>query len=605
MKRSKELVFVLERCPALSGRVLDADGRPIKSFTISVGPGPAPQSWDVSTRNVQEDDGRFRSDLPTRGEVWAGIRAPGYARWERTIKPALETAPLEVRLAKGMVVTASILAPPTLLSGIKASLEPRRDRTSDEPFSSGDFDREFAKLDARPQADGSLRFDNVRPDRYRFTLEGKGIPKTDRALDLDSADVDLGAFRFDVPAATGRIEGRFWKRKDEGGGPWAFAKGYVGDYPGFNDSAISLPLVADEEGRFKVDNVPVGTTTVGIPWQFFDVAGSYTWTVQVVAGKTTVVRGFEPDQPRKLVLDLAVGDGSKAQYESGTGLGAERKVENVTVKEDREIMIGRNTTKPAPPQPHPPLFRVELRTISKNSLAIEDDEWQEINDKRQIVLPDVGAGTYRLRLSDWLGWRDLKGGYLFDKEIAVPEGVRQAIHVPLGAGSITGKIPPPKETYNRPVEVTAISRGERAPSPRVRCDDEGNFCVRYLAPGIYTLFVHDLNAGYCRVDDIVVPAGTTDVGEKTLNPGATVTVSIQFARPSLLPDAVVATDDRGVTVTRSFEGRSSNDQINIPGLWPGRWNIEAVAAEIVIARGTIEIKGGESKSAKLVAPIKE
>jgi hypothetical protein len=245
------------------------------------------------------------------------------------------------------------------------------------------------------------------------------------------------------------------------------------------------------------------------------------------------------------------------------------------------------------------MFRVELIPLSKAPLAFDDDEWHEINGEEQIVLPDVGAGTYRLRLHDWLGWRDLEGGVLFDREIVVAEGPRSPVIVPLGAGCVTGKIPPPKETYERPVEVTAIARGARVPSPRARCDSDGNFCVRYLAPGTYTLFVHDPNAGYCRVDDVVVPSGVVDVGERTLDPGATVTGLIHFVRPSPVPDAVVATDASGVTVTRAFEVNSSSDHINIHGLWRGRWTIEARAGTTSLANAKVDIAGEEAKTVTL------
>jgi hypothetical protein len=149
------------------------------------------------------------------------------------------------------------------------------------------------------------------------------------------------------------------------------------------------------------------------------------------------------------------------------------------------------------------------------------------------------------------------------------------------------------------VEVTAIARNARGPSPRTRCDDDGNFCVRYLAPGTYALFIHDPSAGYCRVDDVVVPAGVIDVGERSFRRGATVAGPIHFVRPSPVPDAVVATDARGVTVTRPFEGRSSFDQVNIPGLWPGRWTIEARAGETSLARAEVDIVGEETRTVTL------
>ena len=113
-----------------------------------------------------------------------------------------------------------------------------------------------------------LRFENVRPDGYRLIIKGRGVAATNLAIDVTDADVDLGTLRIDgLGTATGRIEGRVWRPKDKGGGPWAFANGYVvgeSRVPGLdagNDRRMTFQ--ADENGCFTVERVPVGLTTVG------------------------------------------------------------------------------------------------------------------------------------------------------------------------------------------------------------------------------------------------------------------------------------------------------------------------------------------------------
>lgn len=236
------------------------------------------------------------------------------------------------------------------------------------------------------------------------------------------------------------------------------------------------------------------------------------------------------------------------------------------------------------------MFRVELVPLSKGPLAFANPGWEELDAARVVVLPDVGPGTYRLRLYDWLGQTSLDGGPLFDRELTVASGGTGKVRIPLGAGCITGKVPAPRKNFDRPVEVTAAARGRHDPLRRARCDDEGHFCVRYLPPGRYSLSVHDPEAGFCRLDDVVVPAGVVDVGERALSRGAAIRGAIRFARPTRLPTAVVATDSSGVTVRREFPGYSSNcDQIELLGLWPGRWTVSVRGGDEVLATGEVDV----------------
>jgi hypothetical protein len=431
----------------------------------------------------------------------------------------------------------------------------------------------------------------VRPDRYRLLIEGRGVPETFRALDVPAAGLDAGTVRIDFPsvAATGRIEGRVWHPKDKGGEPWSFAKGYVGEFvfEGVDDvDSRSIVFQADENGRFAVDHVPVGLTIVGFPNQVFDFVTSYAWEALVVEGQTTVVHAFDPEEPRRFTLAFDIGDGSKAQYESGTGLGAARKVDNVTITSRFFAEMEKKDV-----TPHEPTFRVWLRPLSKDPLSFEQPDLHELDAQRRVVLPDVGPGNYRLYIYDWLGMRGLDSGPLFERDVVVPPGGRGEVHIPLGAGCITGIVHPPAGSYRRTVEVTAVAKGNHSPSRRTRCDGEGNFCVRYLSPGTYSLFVNDAASGFCRVDDVTVPAGVVDIGERALSAGAKVTGTIHFPRLSRVPDEVVAVGPLGVSVRREFERYSACDRIDLSGLWPGHWVISARIRDEVLATGELEIEG--------------
>ena len=479
--------------------------------------------------------------------------------------------------------------PEAIRNRVKATLLPRRDKSDIGGMPSDPLAESLATRTATVAADGTVRFSHVRPDRYRLIVEGAGVPETALAFDVPDAGFDVGDIRIAVPTATGRIEGRVWHPTSRGGGVWAFAKGYVGAYrfAGIGNDRGGIAFQADENGRFRVEGVPVGLTTVGFPDQVFDVINSYEWSALVVAGQTTEVRAFDPDARRQFTLSFVVGDGSNAQFEAGTGLGASRKVEHVTIDPWGGFSLFGKKILP----PREPMFRVDLVPVPRSPLSFIRPDWDRLDVRRKVVLSDVGPGTYRLRVSDWVGTTSLDSGPMLDREVAVPPGGQGEVRIPLGAGCITGKAPVPEENYSLPVEVTAVARRDRTPPRRTRCDNKGNFCVRYLTPGSYSLFIHNPSSGFCRVDDVEVKVGAVDVGERTLSPGATVRGMLRLVRPSSVPGEVVAVGPMGVTVRQEYPVYSSFDRIEIPHLWPGHWTVSARKGDEVIATGEVDVAG--------------
>lgn len=594
VSQRKGLVVVMEPLIAQTGRVVAPDGRSVPAFTVAAGPGKLPSPAETIRRDVQSRDGRFRLDLSKQGTTWVGILAEGFAAWEGWVDVKRGGAPLEIRLSPGVSVSARVVVPEALRNRVKARLVPRRDKSEIRGHSAVPPippAEEFPTRSATCSADGTLRFEHVRPDRYRLIITGWGATETTRALDVTDAGLDVGAVRIDATTATGRIEGRVWHPKAEGGGVYAFAEGYVGQfrYPfrdTFNDEKSSIEFHADENGRFQVEGVPAGLTAVRIPYGDYHVIQIYSWSVRVVEGRTTVVGAFDSERPREFTLALAIGDGSKAQYESGTGLGASRLVQDVTVKSDTRFFLQKNGT-----VPHAPMFRIDLVPRSNGPLSFAEPWWRELDAQGNIVLLDVDPGLYRLRLYDWLGTYWKKSDPLVDQDVTVPPGGKGSVRLALGAGCITGKIPVPKPSFDQPVEVTAMAKGSRAPSGWARCDYYGNFCVRYLSPGIYSLWIHDPKAGFCHVDDVEVKAAAVDIGERTLTAGARVHGAIQFARPSRVPDAVVAVNSSGVSVRRAFPVYSSFDEVDLPNLWSGHWTITARHGDEVLAATEVDVHG--------------
>ncbi len=103
------------------------------------------------------------------------------------------------------------------------------------------------------------------------------------------------------------------------------------------------------------------------------------------------------------------------------------------------------------------------------------------------------------------------------------------------------------------------------------------------------------------MDDVAVPAGVVDVGERALSPGATARVAIRFARPSRVPDEVTAVGPSGVSVRHTFQVYSSFDRVNLVGLWPGHWTVSARSGEELLATGEVDVEGTETYPLTLTA----
>jgi hypothetical protein len=578
------LVVVLERQVPLGGRVLGRDGRPVESFKMLVGPGQSTKaSFYIPSveRAVKDPAGRFAIGLDQGGRTWVGIRAEGYAFWEAWADVARSGHTLVVQLQPGVSISGKILAPPGGLAGLQARLVPRRDLEDGRGLGSSWHVKDWAAMTTTVVGDVVLRFDHVQPDRYTLRLSGPGVTPRTMAIDVSAEGLDLGRVRL---AGRGRIEGRVFRSEKNGGGPWPFAFGWARRPGSPIDEIISF--VADEDGRFSVDGMYAGLVKVGFPYAVFDVLLSDAWAVQVVEGQTSKVHLLDPENSRPLPIAFQIGDGSRAQYESGTGLGARRKVDNVTTRA--------------------PIFRVDLLPRSRQPLAFVDPEWEELDLRGRIVLSDVGPGAYRLRVIDWLGLTDFEEGTLFQRDITIPADT-SSIKVSLGGGSVTGRfsavsgadrgsVPgqfPVAGADRGQVEVIAVPRGANGPVRRTRCDAEGHFCVRYLDPGDYTLFAHDPKAGWARVENVSVASNVTDIGERHLAPGGTIRGTISFGRPCAVPDAVVATGPSGVSLTIPFTVYSSFDRFELGGLWPGSWTIKVLGGGELLGIARTQIAGTE------------
>jgi hypothetical protein len=510
--------------------------------------------------------------------------------------------------------------PKELRKHLKARLFPRRDKTDIGGIPSRPPAEQLPAREVSVSPDGTLRFEHVRPDRYRLIVKSDGITKAVFALDVPGADMNLGTLPVGISTATGRVEGRVWRPESLGGGVWALANGYVeppqvdGDY-GIDRPGDRWPLAqdavkfqADKNGRFRLDGIPAGLVTVGITHQAWDVVYVYPWSAVVVDGHTTVVHAFDPGIRQDYTLAFAIGDGSKEQYESGTGQSPSRANTDAKVKSQSRPTFGNGgVTTPEP------AFGAVLIPLSRGPISFGQPDWLYPDANRKVVLNDVTPGSYRLLVYDWLaargsawhppGWNVLDNERLFDREVVVTPGGHDQVQIVLGAGSISGRFDvPPKELMGWPRELlVAVANCPGGHSGRADLQYNGSFCIRYLTPGTYSLYIHGPKSGYCRIDNVEVPAGSIDVGEQRLTTGATVISTIHFPRLSRLPTELVATDPSGVSVRHVFQVFSSFDRVDLGGLWPGRWDLSVLSHGEVLARNTVDVGASGTYRTELLA----
>jgi hypothetical protein len=320
-----------------------------------------------------------------------------------------------------------------------------------------------------------------------------------------------------------------------------------------------------------VEGVPAGRVSVAFPYAITaDMIGQHARTAQVVPGKITEVRFVDTSGDWDVACRFVIGDGSAGQFSSATGMGARRKVDNVTTR--------------------PPMFRVELIPMDNVPLSFCAPDWEELDEQKQIVLRDVHPGRYRLVVDDWLmsiGFR----GKLFEKVVDIKPG-GGTLSIPLGAGSITGGVQWTQD-YREMVHVLAVGKKTRA-LRHARCDSDGNFCLRYLAPDTYVVFAHDYDAGWRRLPDLSVKSAIYEVGVRKLVPGGTITGTIPPRLASDLAVTVVATDSNGISIERPWHDDLAPAEFSISSLWPGKWTVSLKKGEQVLTARTVVLRGVET-----------
>lgn len=290
------LKVALQSLPRLKGRVVSANGEPVRTFRVVCGPGVAPPDYRCESAEVEDAQGRFAilpDSLPKTGDLfWIGVRADGAAPWEGVVsRSELESGDHEIRLEPGVALRARIALPETAKGRITATLVPN-DRKAEGSYESSPHPGvELASCQRQAPVGETLRFEHLRAGNYQLRVRCEGATPLLRPVTVGDKDVDLGELRI---AGTGTIHGTLKDPYDRVK-IWRFADGEV-HVDGFEEPVLRFKT--DAEGKFRVASVPAGKVEVVFPyWATADMVDAKSAEITVPEGGDVEVRIPEKPAP--------------------------------------------------------------------------------------------------------------------------------------------------------------------------------------------------------------------------------------------------------------------------------------------------------------------
>ncbi len=572
-----DLQIVLKRRPVLRGVVRTATETPLKEFEISVGVGSEPFGYNCSSHRIQ-NEGAFEITVPVderdrEQRFWIGVKAEGFAFWDSELPRWEGGQTVEVILKEGRTVSGRIANVAQFKGRIEVHLlsQPRHDPRSFGPPNLS-MRQSMSRMSVAVSETGDFSFTHVTPGRYVLAISGTSVSPFSTILDVADVNCDAGEISL---RRTGSISGIVWNNpassEEQSAGDErlpsrnAFAEGtlYFSDSSGLDEEKLFPHLAprsfrTDERGRFRIENVPVGRVTIGLPkWMTADIISEDRRIVGVVENENTEVEFFSPALRERIRGHIVVGDGSPGQRETGFGPSP--------VRDDDPLEIRR------------PRFAMSLELLDDHNGSIPDEGEIELQTAEDFVISDVSPGDYDLVISDFLPNRRYPLEY-FRTRIHVGEDPVD-VQIQLGAGSLTGVIEVPKELSE---DVVVMAVGQTNRQLRItECERDGTFCLRYLGTDTFLIYARSKH-GWCQLPQTAVKENHQDLGTHRLQRGST----LQFLMPATLSYdrtvSVVAEHESGATSERLTGDQLVYGPTEFHNLCPGHW-------EFVVRRGSSEL----------------
>ncbi len=562
------LKLQLDPLPHLHGTVIFSDGSPATRYHLVCAPGPHPVDYRCVTVDVQDKDGRFDlrpTALPEQGnEYWIGVQAEGVAPWDELVNAdKLTRDGFRVVLATGSTMCATFESAGSSTDELQVSMVPTDRQPEESVVITTHPGTALASNRVRLGHGTPLRLAHLRPGNYLLAVQGEGVTPISRQVTIGQHDLDLG--RVTLPGV-GSISGVVCE-PDNPKAAWRFADGEIYLH-GFGSNREPLKKFrADKQGRFQVNDVPTGEITVSFAYPASaDVIEAVTRHAEVAVGENTEVRlqglGGGWTQPVRLLFD---GKKSPPTYPGS------RTVDNVTDQ---------------------PSFRLDVTPLSPGaSSGPQLVEWTVEKNSAGPDIPDLSPGRWRFQVYDWLGSRGFSEGLRAEVTVEVPAANRQPIIIGLGSHMFSGKVTASTPT-KRSVAVQAVAITGRSVF-HSRCDDKGNFVIRYLPAGEYTVHAHDDDAGWCDLGTFRLDQPVVDCGEHQLTSGGSITgVLSSKLLPLADPATIKALAPDGVEIL--LDEVKADGTYHFGAMRPGSWVVLSPAEEGRTARNPIEIHLGQT-----------
>jgi len=565
-----DVTLALWPLPKWTGQVLSAEGLPVKQFRVLLAPLDDSDVEQIIVRDCAEAEGRFTLDFEQPGPHWLAIQAEGYAAWEKTIKVGKEPQSLDVRLERGVTVAGQVCGPLRRPREAQAVLVPEESSRGSVIYSTADVVDEamqgVAERKTTLDNDGKFQIENIRPGIYELQISGSGITASQLWIRVADDDINIGSLKL---RGTGRIVGQVTEPDDgPSPSPWPFVRGqiYCWPVPG------QAEFITDEDGRFTVEDAPVGRVRVAISYMATaDMGGCHSREAQVVEGRETQLWFAPPPGAPDVPLEFVVGDGSDAHRLAGLGLRESRP------KPQDDSLLGEDTH-----------VDIELLPPKDAAAAIPRTPscLLEHPGVTTCTIRAVPKGRYCLRVAPWLNAYSTSNEPLFERDLEVADTTPHAppIRIRLNPASLIGRV----EHGDENTCVYVVSQKQKQP---LQFEDLFGdiWAFRFLADGKYTVLARDPERGWARADNLPVAAGNiTDVGTLRLSPGGAIQCQITMPPGHKVPGGVVARDLHGIEIRES--------SYTIPNLWPGQWTVRLFDrnGDNVLATGKATLAGAKT-----------
>jgi hypothetical protein len=545
-KKAAEHVLRLPEGARLDGTVRDAEDRPVVGALVEVAEEPGGTRF---RRTTSAADGSFSFAGLAPGRFIVSASAEGLAPARR--EGVLAGRPVAIVLMAPGAVSGTVTAgpedegvPPFSLAALR-----REERDPGEPGRARYVPVFFGRFRA---AGGAFRAE-LPAGIYRLEVEVAG----GRAGSVEGVEVRAGRPTVGVivpTAASGGIRGRVVDGPDGGG-----AEGAVVSLLSPGSDAARTSVVADGNGEFRLDGVPVGMATIVVEGR--DRAPVRVGGIRIHEGLVSSIDDVVLD--RGAVLRVQVR-GTTSHPLAGVTLSLER-VEHGTRRE-------------------------------------------QVTDADGVAIFDLlEGGSYRL-------WRERGDGGLTSWVVRLDDGEVTELLVNLARGVRLEGTVRRGEAPVAGVRIEALRLpGDREPGlarsvHRTVSTEDGTYAFRELPPGEYLLRLQPAEAGSARVQ-LALGLPPAEVHRQDLElPREGLVVRVEdrdSGGPLGGAEIVVRTSPEtrserplGRQVTEVLRGRTdAGGRLAVPGLAPGRYRVEArapghgqVGAVVVVPAGDAAVE---------------